>query len=36
MDRWSKDAEAIHDARGKLVPWNPPQDEDEVFEQLAA
>jgi hypothetical protein len=32
MDRWSKDAEAIHDERGKLVPWSPPQDDDERFE----
>lgn len=29
MDRWSKDAEATHDERGKLIPWNPPQEEDE-------
>jgi DNA polymerase-1 len=32
MDRWSKDAEAVHDERGKLVPWQPPQDEDEHAE----
>lgn len=32
MQRWSKDAEAVHDERGKLVPWQPPQDEDERFE----
>jgi hypothetical protein len=34
MDRWSKDAEATHDERGKLVPWNPPQDADEIFEDF--
>lgn len=32
MDRWSKDAEATFDERGKLIPWNPPQDEDEKLE----
>lgn len=32
MDRWSKDAEAAHDERGRLVPWQPPQDEDERAE----
>jgi DNA polymerase-1 len=36
MDRWSKSAEAVHDERGKLVPWNPPQEADEAFEDLAA
>jgi hypothetical protein len=34
MDRWSKSAEAVHDERGKLVPWSPPQEADEVFEDL--
>ena len=29
MDRWSKDAEAAYDERGKLVPWEPPQANDE-------
>ena len=32
MDRWSKDAEAVHDERGKLIPWEPPQAEDERIE----
>jgi DNA polymerase-1 len=32
MDRWSKDAEAVHDERGKLIPWEPPQAEDERAE----
>ena len=32
MDRWSKDAEAAYDERGKLVPWQPPQDKDEKAE----
>lgn len=32
MNRWSKDAEAAFDERGKLVPWQPPQDEDEKAE----
>jgi hypothetical protein len=32
MDSWSKDAEATFDERGKLVPWQPPQDEDEKIE----
>ena len=32
MDRWSKEAEAVHDERGKLVPWEPPQSEDERAE----
>ncbi len=36
MNRWSKDAEAMRDERGKLIPWNPPQEEDEGFEELAA
>jgi hypothetical protein len=36
MNRWSKDAEAVHDERGKLVPWNPPQAEDERAELLEA
>jgi DNA polymerase family A len=29
MDRWSKDAEAVTDERGKLIPWEPPQAKDE-------
>jgi DNA polymerase-1 len=33
MSHWSKDAEATYDERGKLVPWNPPQDEDEHAER---
>jgi len=32
MDRWSKDAEATYDERGKLVPWQPPEDKDEQAE----
>ncbi len=32
MDRWSKDAEAAFDERGKLIPWEPPQAEDEKAE----
>jgi DNA polymerase I-like protein with 3'-5' exonuclease and polymerase domains len=32
MNSWSKDAEATYDERGKLVPWNPPQDADEKME----
>jgi DNA polymerase-1 len=36
-DRWSKDAEALHDERGRLIPWEPPQAEDEHEEkELAA
>lgn len=32
MDRWSKDAEATFDERGKLIPWEPPEAEDERAE----
>lgn len=32
MNRWSKDAQATYDERGKLVPWEPPQSEDEKAE----
>lgn len=33
MDRWSKDAEATYDERGKLIPWEPPEAEDERAEE---
>jgi DNA polymerase I-like protein with 3'-5' exonuclease and polymerase domains len=36
MDRWSKGAKAAHDERGKLIPWQPPQEEDEKMEELVA
>jgi hypothetical protein len=36
MKRWSKDAEAVLDHRGKLIPWEPPQDEDERAENELA
>lgn len=29
MDRWSKDAKAVHDERGKLLVWEPPEAKDE-------
>jgi hypothetical protein len=32
MTHWSKDAEQIHDERGRLIPWAPPQEEDERYE----
>lgn len=32
MDYWSKDAEPEFDERGKLIPWEPPQQEDERWE----
>jgi len=32
MNRWSKEAEAVFDERGRLMPWQPPQDEDEKAE----
>lgn len=34
MDSWYKEAEGLYDERGKLIPWNPPQDEDERFEDM--
>ena len=33
MDRWSKDAKAVHDDYGRLVPWEAPQDEDERLDR---
>jgi DNA polymerase I len=33
MDSWYKEAKAQYDERGKLIPWDPPQDEDERFEE---
>ncbi len=33
MDRWSKKAKAVHDDYGRLVPWMPPQDEDEKIDR---
>jgi hypothetical protein len=33
MSRWSKDAEALYDERGRLIPWSPPQEEDEQWEK---
>ncbi len=33
MDAWYKEAEAVKDERGKLIPWNPPQEEDERWEK---
>ena len=33
MERWSKDAEATFDERGKLIPWAPPESEDERAEE---
>lgn len=33
MSRWSKDAEALYDERGRLIPWSPPQEEDEKWEK---
>lgn len=32
MDRWSKDAKAVHDERGKLIVWEPPEAQDERAE----
>lgn len=32
MDRWNKDAKAVHDERGKLITWEPPEAEDERAE----
>lgn len=32
MDYWSKDAEPEFDERGRLIPWAPPQEEDERWE----
>lgn len=32
MDFWSKDAEEAFDERGKLIPWEPPQEADERWE----
>jgi DNA polymerase-1 len=32
-ERWSKDAEAVFDERGRLIPWNPPEEEDEHEEK---
>lgn len=32
MDFWSKDAEPEFDQRGRLIPWEPPQEEDERWE----
>jgi hypothetical protein len=34
MDNWHKSAKAVYDERGKLIPWNPPQAEDEKFEEM--
>jgi hypothetical protein len=34
MDHWYKEAEGVYDERGKLIPWNPPQDADERFEEM--
>jgi len=33
MDSWFKEAEAVYDERGKLMPWSPPEIDDEKFEE---
>ena len=36
MDHWYKEAEAVLDERGQLMPWTPPELDDEKFEYLVA